>query len=99
MQISKAYLAFGKVSPILAYAAEYMSVLIIWHRVWIAPLLVGRVSSLLPFIDELVGEGKMSSRLATCALFKEIGCISGNEEDHVDGMIVECGIGVGCRVI
>ena len=58
VQISKAYLAFGKVAPILAYAAEYMSVLIIWHRVWIAPLLVGRVSSLLPFIDELVGEGK-----------------------------------------
>ena len=46
-------------------------------------------------IDESVGEKKMASSSATCALFTKIGHIAGNVEDHVSGMIVECGIQVG----
>ena len=50
-------------------------------------------------IEESIGEVKMASGMAKCALFTEIGCIVGNTEDHVAGMIVEYGIGVGRRVI
>ena len=31
--------------------------------------------------------------------FTEIGNIASNVEDHVTGMIAECGIWVGCRII
>ena len=41
----------------------------------------------------------MDCSSATCPLFTEIGRIAGNVEDHVAGMIVNCGIGVGCRII
>ena len=50
-------------------------------------------------INESVGEEKMASGSATCTFFTEIGRITGNMEDYVTGMIVECGIGVGRRVI
>ena len=49
VKIGEAYLAFRKLAPISASATEDMTVLMIWHRVWMAPLLVGRVGSLLPF--------------------------------------------------
>ena len=41
----------------------------------------------------------MASDAATCLFFTEIGRIAGNVEDHVAGMIVDCDIGVGRRVI
>ena len=41
----------------------------------------------------------MASGAATCPFFAEIGRIAGNVEDHVAVMIVDCGIGVGRRVI
>ena len=50
-------------------------------------------------IDDSVSEEKMASILDMCTLFTEIGRITGNTEDHVDSMIVDCGIGVGRRVI
>ena len=50
-------------------------------------------------INESVGEGKMASISTSCAFFTEIGRIAGDVEDHVAGMIVECGIGAGLRVI
>ena len=50
-------------------------------------------------VEELVGEGEMASGSATCAFFTEIGRIACNMEDRVAGMIVECCVGVGCRVI
>ena len=50
-------------------------------------------------IEELVGEEKMASGSATCALFTEKERVTGNTEDHVAGTIVECGIGVGCHAI
>ena len=40
-ELVKASLAFIKVASILASAAEDMTVLMIWHRVWMAPFLVG----------------------------------------------------------
>ena len=43
-------MAFRKVAPISASAVEDMTVLMIWHRVWLVPLLVGRVGGLLPFL-------------------------------------------------
>ena len=49
--------------------------------------------------DELVGKGEMAFRSDMCVFFTEIGCISGNVEDHVSGMIVECGIRVGFHVV
>ena len=55
-----------------------------------------------PFVaifDELVGEGEMASILAACAFFTKIGRIFGDVEDHVAVMIVECGIGVVCRIV
>ena len=45
------------------------------------------------------GQGKMSSDSATYVFFTEIGRIAGNLENHVAGMIVNCGIGVGLRII
>ena len=44
-------------------------------------------------------QGKMASVLATCAFFTEIGRVAGNVENHFSGMIMECGIGVGLRII
>ena len=41
----------------------------------------------------------MASGLAAFAFFTKIGHMSGNVEDHVAGMIVECGIGLVCRVV
>ena len=41
----------------------------------------------------------MASGLATCPFLADIGRIAGNVEDHVSGMIVECGIGVGRHII
>ena len=46
VKIDKAYLAFRKVAPISASDAEDMTVLMIWHRVRMEPLLVGRVGGL-----------------------------------------------------
>ena len=51
VRIGKASLAFRKVAPISDYAAEDMMVLMIWHRVWTALLLVGRAGVLSPFFD------------------------------------------------
>ena len=50
-------------------------------------------------LDESFGEGKMSSCSDMCAFFTEIGYIAGNVEGHVAGMIVECDVGVGRRII
>ena len=50
MRIVKASLASRKVAPNSASAADDMTVLISWHRVWMATLLVGRVGGLLPFL-------------------------------------------------
>ena len=41
----------------------------------------------------------MASGAAMCPFFAEIGRISGNVEDHIAGMIVDFGIGVGRREI
>ena len=49
--------------------------------------------------DELVGEEKIASSSAACALFTDIGHITGNVEDHVSVMIVDCGIGVVCCIV
>ena len=38
------------VAPISAFTAEDTTVLIIWQRVWMDTLLVGRVGGLLPFL-------------------------------------------------
>ena len=54
VRIGKAYLAFGKVAPIPDSATEDTTILIRWHRVWIAPLLVGRVVGLFPFLTILL---------------------------------------------
>ena len=50
VRIGTASLTFIKVATISASAAEDMAVLIIWNRVWMAMLLVGRVGGLLPFL-------------------------------------------------
>ena len=50
MRIGKASLAFRKVAPISDSSAEDMPVFMIWHRVWMEPLLVGRVGGLWPFL-------------------------------------------------
>ena len=87
VRIGKASLSFRKVALISASAAEDMTVLMIWHMVWMAPLLMGRVVVCCHY--RRVGRrGKMASGLATCAFFTEIGRITGNVEDHVSGMIV-----------
>ena len=49
--------------------------------------------------DELVSKGKVAARSAACAFFTEIRHIAGNMEDHVAGTIVDCGIGLGYRVV
>ena len=49
VRIGKAPLAFRNVASILASAAEDMAVLMIWHWVWMVPLLVGMVGGLSPF--------------------------------------------------
>ena len=86
-------------APISASAAGDITVLMIWHRVWMALLLVGRVVGLLQFLTSWLARGVMASVLDACAFFADIGHIAGNVEDHIYGMIVECGIGVVCRVI
>ena len=98
VRIGKAYLEFRKVAPILASAAEDMPVLMIWHRVWMAPLLVGRVGGLSPFSTSRLAR-KMASSTDTCLFFSEIGNIARNMEEYVAGMIVDYGIGVGRSVI
>ena len=50
-------------------------------------------------IDKLVGMEKMATGSATCAFFTDIGRISGNVEDNIAVMILEWGIGVGCRAM
>ena len=50
VRIGETYLAFRKVAPILASTAEDMTVLMIWHMVWMAPFLVERVGGLSPFL-------------------------------------------------
>ena len=47
--MGKVYLEFNKVAPISDSTAEDMTALVIWKRVWMVPLLVGRVGGLLPF--------------------------------------------------
>ena len=59
----------------------------------------GECGQFIDVFDKLVGEEKMASGLATCAFFTNIGRIAGNMEYHVAGMIVKCGIRVGCRVV
>ena len=49
--------------------------------------------------EKLVGEGEMASGSAACTFFAEIGCIDGDVEDHVSGMILDCGIGVVFHVV
>ena len=41
----------------------------------------------------------MASGSAMCPFFTEIGRIAGNVENHVAGMIINCGIRVGRRII
>ena len=53
VRIGKTYLAFRKVVPISASADEDMTVLMSWHRVWMALLLLGRVRGLLPVLTSL----------------------------------------------
>ena len=50
VRIGKASLAFRKLAPIFASAAEDMIFLMSWHRVRMATFLVGRVGGLLPFL-------------------------------------------------
>ena len=88
----KSSLEFIKVAPILSSAAEDITVLISWHRVWMTTLLVGRVGGLSTLLTS-------RSERKTCVFFTEIGRIAGNVEDHVASMIVECGIRVGCCAI
>ena len=64
-----------------------------------APLLVGRVGGLLTFSTSWLAKKKMASGSITCPFFAEIGRISGNMENHVTGMIVNCDIGVGRHII
>ena len=61
MRIGKSSLAFREVAPILASAAEEMTVLMIWHRVWMASLLVGRVGGLSPFLTSRLARKKWTA--------------------------------------
>ena len=58
VRIGKLSLAFRNVAPISSSAAEDMTVLIIWYRVWMAPLLVGRVGGLSPFLTSRLARVK-----------------------------------------
>ena len=49
VRIGMASLDFRKVALISASAAEDMTVLMRWHRVWMDPFLAGRVGGLFPF--------------------------------------------------
>ena len=49
VRIGKASLAFRNMALTSASAAEDMIVFMIWHRVWMAPLLVGGAGGLSPF--------------------------------------------------
>ena len=49
-RLVKAYFALRNVVPISDSAAKDITVLMIWHRVWMAPLLVGSVGSLSTFL-------------------------------------------------
>ena len=40
----------------------------------------------------------MTSGRAACTFFTEIGRITGDMEDHVARMIVECGMRLRCRI-
>ena len=59
----------------------------------------GEGGQVFAIFDEVVGKEKTASGSATYTFFIEIGRITGNVEDYVAGMIVECGIGVGCRIV
>ena len=59
IQVVKAYLALSKVAPISASDAEDTTVLIRCHRVWMAPLLVGRVGGLLQFLASYLAREKL----------------------------------------
>ena len=50
VRIGKASLSSKKLVPILASADEDIKVLMILHRVWMAPLLVRRVGNLSPLL-------------------------------------------------
>ena len=41
----------------------------------------------------------MASGADACAFFTEIGRITGDVENYLSFMIVQCGIGVCCRVV
>ena len=78
VRVGKSSLAFRKVAPISASSAEDMTVLMSWHRVWMATLLVGREGGLLPLSKSRSERKKMASGSATCVFFTEIGLIAGN---------------------
>ena len=68
VRIGKLSLAFRKVATMSASAAEDMMVLIIWHRLWMAPLLVGRVGGLSPFLTSQLASKKWPpDRLRACS--------------------------------
>ena len=92
-------MAFRKMAPISASAAGDITVLMIWHRVWMALLLVGRVVGLLQFLTSWLARGVMASVLDACAFFADIGHIAGGVDDHVAGMILDCGIRVSFRIV
>ena len=58
VRIGKTSLDFIKLAHISASAAEEMKVLTRCHRVWMAPLLVGRVGGLLPFLTSWLARKK-----------------------------------------
>ena len=58
VRIGKSSLAFRKVAPISASVSEYMTVLMIWNRAWMAPFLMDRVGCLLPFLASLSAKEK-----------------------------------------
>ena len=69
VRIGKASLAFRKVAPISASAAEDMKVLMIWHMGWMAPLLVGKVGGLSSFSTSRSARKKGTlEQLCACSL-------------------------------
>ena len=61
VRIGKAFLALRKVAPIFTSADVDVTFLISWHRLWMDPLLVGRVRGLSPFSTIWLTRGKWSS--------------------------------------
>ena len=58
VHIGKASLSFIKVAPISASTNEDTTFWIIWHRVWMASLLVGRVGGLSPLLTSWLASKK-----------------------------------------